>query len=66
MITGIVNDREARIQISIRGPQQRELEIDAVVDTGLYCFTLVATRSHRYYSGTSVARHWPWNSFRWQ
>jgi clan AA aspartic protease len=34
MITGVVNDREARIRLSVRGPQQREQEIEAVVDTG--------------------------------
>jgi clan AA aspartic protease len=34
MITGTVNNREARIPLSLRGPQEREQEIEAVVDTG--------------------------------
>ena len=34
MITGVVNDREARISLSLRGPQERDQAIEAVVDTG--------------------------------
>jgi clan AA aspartic protease len=34
MIAGAVNDREARIRLSVRGPDEREQEIEAVVDTG--------------------------------
>ncbi len=34
MITGVVNGREARIPLCLRGPQEREQEIEAVVDTG--------------------------------
>jgi len=34
MITGVVIAHEARIPISVKGPEGRELEIDAVIDTG--------------------------------
>ena len=34
MISGVVNNREARIRLSLRGPQQREQEFEAVIDTG--------------------------------
>lgn len=34
MITGVVNNREARIPVRLRGPQEREQDIEAVIDTG--------------------------------
>ncbi len=34
MISGSVNDREARISITVRGPQNGEHTIEAVIDTG--------------------------------
>ena len=39
MITGTVNpDREATIRLSVRGPDEREQEIEAVIDTGFNGF----------------------------
>ncbi len=34
MITGVVNAREARINLTVRGPDGQEESIEAVVDTG--------------------------------
>jgi clan AA aspartic protease len=34
MITGVVQGREARVRLRIRGPRRREQEIEAVIDTG--------------------------------
>jgi clan AA aspartic protease len=34
MITGQVSADEARIRLKVRGPQGREAEVDAVIDTG--------------------------------
>jgi clan AA aspartic protease len=34
MITGVVQAREARIRLTVRGPRRREQEIEAVIDTG--------------------------------
>jgi clan AA aspartic protease len=34
MITGTVQGDEARIRLRVRGPQRREQEIEAVIDTG--------------------------------
>ena len=34
MITGIVQGREERIRLKVRGPQGHEQEIEAVIDTG--------------------------------
>lgn len=34
MITGIVQAREGRISLKVRGSQRREKEIEAVIDTG--------------------------------
>jgi clan AA aspartic protease len=34
MITGIVQGREGRIRLKVRGPRRKEQEIDAVIDTG--------------------------------
>jgi clan AA aspartic protease len=34
MITGMVKFDEARIRLTVRGPQGREHEIDAVIDSG--------------------------------
>lgn len=39
MITGTVNsDREATIRLPVRGPDEREQEIEAVIDTGFNGF----------------------------
>ena len=39
MITGVVNsDYEAIIRLTIRGPTEREQEIDAIIDTGFNGF----------------------------
>ena len=38
MITGSVSDREACIQLTVRGPRGREREVRAVVDTGYTAF----------------------------
>jgi clan AA aspartic protease len=34
MITGVVQVREGRIRLRVRGPQRREQEIEALIDTG--------------------------------
>ncbi len=34
MITGVVQSREGRIRLKVRGPRKREQEIEAVIDTG--------------------------------
>jgi len=34
MITGLVQAREGRIRLKVRGPRRREQEIEAVIDTG--------------------------------
>lgn len=34
MITGMVQAREGRIRLRVRGPRRREQEIEAVIDTG--------------------------------
>src|SRR5213593_1911108 len=34
MITGLVRSDEGRIRLTIRGPQGREQEVEAIVDTG--------------------------------
>lgn len=34
MIEGKVTDREARIYLNVRGPAEREIQIEAVIDTG--------------------------------
>jgi clan AA aspartic protease len=45
MITGVVTTREARISILVKGREQLELEINAVVDTG-YTGSLTLPPSH--------------------
>lgn len=34
MITGVVQSREGRIRLKVRGPRRQEREIEAVIDTG--------------------------------
>jgi clan AA aspartic protease len=34
MITGVVQAREARIQLTVRGPNRQEQEVEAIIDTG--------------------------------
>jgi len=34
MITGVVQGREGRIRLKVRGPRRREREVGAVIDTG--------------------------------
>ena len=34
MITGVVQSREGRIQLTVRGPRNQERKIEAVIDTG--------------------------------
>jgi clan AA aspartic protease len=34
MITGVVQAREGRIRLKVRGPRRQEREIEAVIDTG--------------------------------
>jgi clan AA aspartic protease len=34
MITGVVQAREGRIRLKVRGPRRQEQEIEAVIDTG--------------------------------
>ena len=65
MITGVVNDREARIPLSLRGPQQREQDIEAVVDTG-YTASLSLPPAQIAVLGLNSARYWPWDLCRRQ
>ncbi len=34
MITGVVQAREGRIRLKVRGPRKQEQEVEAVIDTG--------------------------------
>jgi clan AA aspartic protease len=38
VIRGVVNAREARIRLTVRGPRRQEREIEAVIDTGYTAF----------------------------
>lgn len=38
MITGVVQDREGRIRLKIRGPRGTQRDIQAIVDTGCNCW----------------------------
>jgi clan AA aspartic protease len=55
MITGRVDDREARIRLKVRGPRGRQQETEAVIDTGYTASltlppTLIATLGLRWQS----------------
>jgi clan AA aspartic protease len=45
MITGTVDNREARILLKLRGPQGRKQTVEAVIDTG-YTASLSLPRTH--------------------
>ena len=55
MITGVVRGREARVRLRLRGPRRREVQIEAVIDTGYTAWltlppALVAALGLRWHS----------------